>query len=291
MPRKRQAAELVFDDESELLIYFNDIENSRGLSAEIEQVLSRDIKNGDEEALKRLVSKNLRFVVSIAKEYVGNGVSLPDLIQAGNMGLIVAAKRFDGTKGFKLISYAVWWIRQGILQTLAEHSRIVRLPTNKVGELIRLGKIDKKMTQVLGRAPTTKEITEAYKEIDNIEDLRMISQKPVSLDERLEDDSLNTFLDYLTDNSQSVEESIEVSEIRTIISDGIKLRLDDREARVIRRYFGLDGAPPQTLEQIATELKDKKGTRKLTRERVRQIKERALPKLRAYIRSRMVDVL
>ncbi|MDP3764228.1 MAG: RNA polymerase sigma factor RpoD/SigA [bacterium] len=287
MSRGDDPIEGVFDGNSDLLhIYFRDIENSGGLPAEREQELAKLIKLGDEEALNELIKNNLRFVVDVAKKYINKGLPLSDLIQAGNSGLITAAQRFDGNKGFKFISYAVWWIRQGILQTLAEHARIVRLPLNKIGELDRLNKLEASLVQVLGRIPKIEEILSEseLKTKEDIDDLREISQKPISLNYEVNDDGNMTFLDNLIDDDPLPDESIEIKERSHAILVAVRECLNDREYYIIKRYHGLDGAEPQTLEKIGENIN-------LTRERIRQLKERALGKLRSHFARNKLEVL
>ena len=254
--------------------YLADIARENMVTPEEEVELAQRIKAGDEIALERLVKANLRFVVSVAKQYQNQGLSLPDLINEGNVGLIKAAQRFDETKGFKFISYAVWWIRQSILQAVAEQSRMVRLPLNQVGALSKIKKTSTRLEQLYHRQPTVKEIAE---ELDLPEHkvtaaLRM-NAKEISMDAPISEDDDMSLLDTLIpDGSISADENI----IRTF--DGTEIRrsmsiLTDKEREIINLYFGIDVSHNYTLEEIAYRLD-------LTRERVRQIKDKALKKLK-----------
>ena len=254
--------------------YLADIAKEEMVSPEEEVRLAQRIKNGDEIALERLVKSNLRFVVSVAKQYQNQGLSLPDLINEGNMGLIKAAKRFDETKGFKFISYAVWWIRQSILQAVAEQSRLVRLPLNQVGALSKIKKTSSRLEQLYHRQPTVKEIAD---ELDIPEHKVMaafrMNAKEVSMDAPLNDDEDMLLIDtIIPEGSDATDDSV----ARNL--DGIELRrvmsvLTDKERDIINLYFGIDVSHNYTLEEIAYRLD-------LTRERVRQIKDKALKKLK-----------
>ncbi|MBT7914790.1 sigma-70 family RNA polymerase sigma factor [Candidatus Bathyarchaeota archaeon] len=260
--------------------YFHEIEDSVGLSAEDEIKIAKKIQLGDEKALTELVKANLRFVVSVAKQYQNLGLPLSDLINEGNLGLIIAAKRFDGTKGFKFISYAVWWIRQSILQALAEQSRIVRLPLNRIGELTRVNKILSKLEQRLGRPPEVDEIAEELEvEPGDMDLLLRLAQRPVSLETPCDDSEPDRcFGDLIPDDSGlSSEEMLSEEELKDEIRRAMHA-LTEGEARVLRMYYGLDGHEPMTLEEIGAYVGR-------TRERVRQIKEKALQKLRHPARS------
>lgn len=254
--------------------YLADIAKEEMVSPEEEVALAQRIKNGDEIALERLVKSNLRFVVSVAKQYQNQGLSLPDLINEGNMGLIKAAKRFDETKGFKFISYAVWWIRQSILQAVAEQSRLVRLPLNQVGALSKIKKTSSRLEQLYHRQPTVKEIAD---ELDIPEYKVMaafrMNAKEVSMDAPLNDDEDMLLIDtIIPEGADATDDSV----ARNL--DGIELRrvmsvLTDKERDIINLYFGIDVSHNYTLEEIAYRLD-------LTRERVRQIKDKALKKLK-----------
>ena len=256
--------------------YLADIARENMVTPEEEVILAQRIKAGDEIALERLVRANLRFVVSVAKQYQNQGLSLPDLINEGNVGLIKAAQRFDETKGFKFISYAVWWIRQSILQAVAEQSRMVRLPLNQVGALSKIKKTSTRLEQLYHRQPTVREIAE---ELDLPEHkvtaaLRM-NAKEVSMDAPISDDDDMSLIDTLIpDGSISTDENI----IRKF--DGTEIRrsmsiLTDKEREIINLYFGIDVSHNYTLEEIAYRLD-------LTRERVRQIKDKALKNLKHH---------
>ncbi len=263
--------------------YFHEIENSVGLSAEQEIAVAKLIKQGDEEALASLVSANLRFVVSVAKQYQNLGLPLSDLINEGNMGLIIAAKRFDGSKGFKFISYAVWWIRQAILQALAEQSRIVRLPLNRIGELTRVNKVLTKLEQRLGRPPELEEIAaELETDPGDMDLLLRLAQRPVSLEMPCDDSEQDRCLDdLLPDESLPASDDVlSEEELKGEIKRAMHA-LTEGEARVLRMYYGLDGHEPMTLEEIGAYVGR-------TRERVRQIKEKALQKLRHPTRSEVL---
>ena len=223
--------------------YFHEIEASVGLSSEAEVQMAKQIKDGDEEALSSLVQANLRFVVSVAKQYQNLGLPLSDLINEGNLGLMIAAKRFDGTKGFKFISYAVWWIRKSILQALAEQSRIVRLPLNRIGELTRVNKTLNKLEQRLGRPPETEEIAaELEVEPGDMELLMRLAQRPVSLETPCDDSEPDRcFGDLIPDdNVPCSDEMLSEEQLKDEIQRAMHA-LTDGEARVLRMYYGLDG--------------------------------------------------
>ena len=270
-------------DEGSLDQYLRDISIYPLITREEEAALARRIRENDQEALDTLVRSNLRFVVSVAKKYQNQGVSLSDLINEGNLGLIRAAHKFDETKGIKFISYAVWWIRQAILQALAEQSRIVRVPLNRAGALHRIGRRANALLQELGREATHAEIAEGM-EITEEEVARTmaISQAHVSLDAPMTPGEDNRLLDYLADTKHATpeEETIEMALVESVHQalGGLK----EREAKILRLYFGLDGAEPMTLEQIGAVLN-------ITRERVRQIKEKALSRLRHVSKARSLE--
>ncbi|HEX5439187.1 MAG TPA: RNA polymerase sigma factor RpoD/SigA [Gemmatimonadaceae bacterium] len=267
-------------DEGSLDQYLRDISVYPLIDREEEARLARRIRKNDPEALDKLVRSNLRFVVSVAKKYQNQGVALSDLINEGNLGLIRAAHKFDETKGIKFISYAVWWIRQAILQALAEQSRIVRVPLNRAGTLHRIGKRANALLQELGREPTHEEIAE---EMDLSEDevakTISISQTHLSLDAPLSPGEDTRLLDYLPDNLNPTPDELIFEKALTESIEEALSTLKEREARILRLYFGLDGAEPMTLEQIGSLLG-------ITRERVRQIKEKSLSRLRAMSRAR-----
>jgi len=270
-------------DEGSLDQYLREISKYPLINQEEEVRLAQRIHNGDEEALDKLVRSNLRFVVSVAKKYQNQGVSLSDLINEGNLGLIRAAHKFDETKGIKFISYAVWWIRQAILQALAEQSRIVRVPLNRAGALHRIGKRSSALLQELGREPTPAEIAEGMDfTMEEVQKTLAISQTHLSLDAPLTPGEDNKLLDYLPDtqNSGPDNETFEKALIESI--EEVLSTLKEREAKILRLYFGLDGPEPKTLEEIGSLLG-------ITRERVRQIKEKALTRLRHVSRARALE--
>jgi|TARA_A100001037_G_scaffold241628_1_gene221841 RNA polymerase primary sigma factor len=266
--------EILSDEENTLRLYFDDIADSRPLSREREVELSARIQEGDMQARDELVQANLRFVIDVAKNYQNRGLSLSDLISAGNVGLLTAAERFDGTKGYKFISYAVWWIKQSILQTIAEHARTVRLPLNKLSLLKDISKASRRLGQGRESEPGIEEIA-AELDVPAEEVLEtMLSARSVrSLDESFEEDDERSLLNILADNTQATpDDNVLHTSARTQLEEVLE-SLDERELRIIRLYFGLDGSEALTLEQIG-------GLMGLTRERVRQLKERALGKLR-----------
>ena len=262
--------------------YLNEISKVPMIDAQEEVELARRIREGDQVALERLVNANLRFVVSVSKQYQNQGLTLGDLINEGNLGLIKAAKRFDETRGFKFISYAVWWIRQSILQALADQSRIVRLPLNKVGSIGRIGNTSAKLEQELEREPTVEEIAEAMDiPLQEVENALRSTGRHLSIDAPLTDGEDNTLLGILDSNDeprpdvQLINESLQ-KEINRVIST-----LSEKERDVLKFYYGLDGGPAHTLEDIGEKIG-------LTRERVRQIKEKALRRLRKSSKSKIL---
>ncbi|MBT8335059.1 MAG: sigma-70 family RNA polymerase sigma factor [Gemmatimonadetes bacterium] len=245
--------------------------------------LARGIRAGDAECLDKLVRSNLRFVVSVAKKYQKQGVPLSDLINEGNLGLIRAAHKFDETKGIKFISYAVWWIRQAILQALAEQSRIVRVPLNRAGALHRIGRRSSSLLQELGREPTVEEIA---RDLDipeqEVERTMAISQSHLSLDAPITPGEDSRLLDYLPDQfSPGPEDEAYEHALKRTVEDALS-SLKEREAKILRLYYGLDHQDPMTLEEIGQILG-------ITRERVRQIKEKALARLRHASRARFLE--
>jgi RNA polymerase primary sigma factor len=270
-------------DEGSLDQYLRDISVYPLINREEEVLLAQKIRLKDQEALDKLVRSNLRFVVSVAKKYQNQGVSLSDLINEGNLGLIRAAHKFDETKGIKFISYAVWWIRQSILQALAEQSRIVRVPLNRAGALHRIGKRASTLLQELGRQPTHLEIAEGLDITEEeVAKTMLISQVHLSLDAPMTPGEDNRLLDYLPDNTNRTPDE---QTFEKALSEAIEESLagvKERESKILRLYFGLDGQDPMTLEDIGTLLG-------ITRERVRQIKEKALLKLRHNSRRRALE--
>ena len=265
----------MFDGENAIRLYFNDITDSKPLSREREVELSERINDGDMEARNELVQANLRFVIGVAKNYQNRGLSLPDLISAGNLGLLTAAERFDGTRGFKFISYAVWWIRQSILQSVADQARTVRLPLNKLSQLRQISEAARRLGQGReGGEPNVDKIADdldlSMHEVVNT----MLSARSVrSLDASFGGEDARNLLDTIADSAQSLPDSLLDAESVRGQVDRILANLDGREEYVILRYFGLDGDEPLTLDQIGGQLG-------VTRERIRQIKERALSRLR-----------
>ena len=254
--------------------YLEEIGGFSPLPPAQEIALARRIKRGDEDALKDLVTANLRFVITIAKEYQGQGLSLPDLISEGNMGLIKAAQRFDETRGFKFISFAVWWIRQSILQALAEQSRVVRLPLNRVGAINKVGRALESLEKEYGREPSMEEIADKMEMTAfDIADVLKTSARHLSLDEPFKEDEGNSLLDVLeSDRYEPPDGDLMRASLREEI-EKVLGTLKSREAEIVKLYFGLDGDRPLTLEEIGEYFT-------LTRERVRQIKEKALRRLR-----------
>lgn len=254
--------------------YLEEIGGYSPLAPEEEIELARQIRKGNSRALDKLVKANLRFVISVAKEYQGQGLPLQDLISEGNLGLIKAAQRFDETRGFKFISYAVWWIRQSILQALAEQSRVVRLPLNRVGAINKVGRALEELEKKFGREPSMEEIADkmemtAYE----VADVLKTSARHLSLDEPFKEDEGNSLLDILESDRYAPPDETLMQESLQVEIDKVLSTLKPREAEIIRLYFGLDGDRPLTLEEIGEHFK-------LTRERVRQIKEKALRRLR-----------
>ena len=263
--------------------YLKEISQYPLIDREEEVRLAKAIHKGEEEALNKLVRSNLRFVVSVAKKYQNQGVPLSDLINEGNLGLIRAAHKFDETKGIKFISYAVWWIRQAILQALAEQSRIVRVPLNRAGALHRIGRRSSALLQELGREPTVEEIAEELEITrEEVERTLAISQSHLSLDAPVTPGEDNRLLDYLPDQyAPGPEEEAYEHALKETVEDSLST-LKEREAKILRLYFGLDDQDPMTLEEIGALLG-------ITRERVRQIKEKALLRLRHASRARFLE--
>jgi RNA polymerase primary sigma factor len=277
-PQRRHSFE-----EGSLDQYLRDISIYPLITREREGELARGIRDGDQEALDTLVRSNLRFVVSVAKKYQNQGVSLSDLINEGNLGLIRAAHKFDETKGIKFISYAVWWIRQAILQALAEQSRLIRVPLNRAGALHRIGKRASALLQELGREATHAEIAEGMELTEEeVAKTMSITQTHLSLDAPMTPGEDNRLLDYLAD---SVNPTPDEEMFGKALTQSIREALDglkEREAKILKLYFGLDGQEPMTLEEIGAALN-------ITRERVRQIKEKALSRLRHVSRARALE--
>jgi RNA polymerase primary sigma factor len=268
------------DEDRSLDLYLREIGETPLITAQQEVELAKKIKLGDQDALEKLTKANLRFVVSVAKQYQNQGLSLADLINEGNIGLIKAAKRFDETRGFKFISYAVWWIRQAILQALAEQSRIVRLPLNRVGTLHKIGKISSSLEQEYGREPSPDEIAKEL-ELSAVEvsDTLKISNTHLSLDAPFSISEDNSLMDVLEDEFQPAPDEDLLSESLRLEIERALDSLSSREAEVINLYFGLNSEKALTLEEIGARFN-------LTRERVRQIKEKAIRRLRHASRSK-----
>ncbi len=266
--------QVTYRDYPSLDKYLSEISRETMVVMEEEVELARRIREGDEEALKRLVSANLRFVVSVAKQYQNQGLTLPDLINEGNMGLIKAARRFDETRGFKFISYAVWWIRQSILASLAENARLVRLPSNRIGSAQKVYRIFGELEQLYGREPSVEELGDAL-DMTHSEVIEALNapSKHHSVDAPMQEGEEGSFLDMYSDPNMEKPDT-------ALIDSGLKLELmggldalNDRERQVINMYFGLTGDQPMNLEEISFRLH-------LTRERVRQIKEHSIRRIK-----------
>lgn len=261
--------------------YLQEIGKVDLITVDKEEELARRIRKGDNEALEELVKANLRFVVSVAKQYQNQGLSLPDLINEGNLGLIKAAQRFDETRGFKFISYAVWWVRQSILQALAEQSRIVRLPLNKIGSISKLNKIFNELNQQFEREPSIDEIAKVMEvSPEEVNFIMINAERSVSMDAPVgqeEDYTLGDFLvvDNITPEKQLLSESLSL-EINRLLSV-----LTEREASILMYYYGLNGTHAYTLDEISEKIG-------LTRERVRQLKEKALKRLKHTTKNKIL---
>ena len=262
--------------------YLQEIGREELITAEEEVRLARKIKEGDQNALDRLTKANLRFVVSVAKQYQNQGLSLPDLINEGNLGLIKAAKRFDETRGFKFISYAVWWIRQSILQALAEQSRIVRLPLNQVGSLNKISKAYSKLEQEFEREPSPEELAKILDiPTEKIADTMRVSGKHVSMDAPFVQGEDNSLIDVLENADSPRADGLLMNESLQKEIDRSLSTLTEREREVIKLFFGIGMQHGLTLDEIGAKFD-------LTRERVRQIKEKAIRRLRHKSRSRLL---
>ncbi|MDX9749074.1 MAG: RNA polymerase sigma factor RpoD/SigA [Paludibacter sp.] len=262
--------------------YLQEIGREDLITVEEEVELAQRIRNGDRIALEKLTRANLRFVVSVAKQYQNQGLSLPDLINEGNLGLIKAAEKFDETRGFKFISYAVWWIRQSILQALAEQSRIVRLPLNQVGSLNKINKAFSKFEQENERRPSAEELAEQLDiPVDKIADTMKVSGRHISVDAPFVEGEDNSLLDVMiNDDSPNADRVLMNESLSKEIERVLENALSDRERDIVKKFFGL-GVPEMTLEEIGDEFG-------LTRERVRQIKEKAIRKLKPHSRSKLL---
>ncbi len=262
--------------------YLHEIGKVDLITAEEEVELARRIKNGDDNALKKLINANLRFVVSVSKQYQNQGLSLPDLINEGNLGLIKAAQRFDETRGFKFISYAVWWIRQSILQALAEQARIVRLPLNKIGSINKINKTLSELEQKFEREPSVQEVAYALELVpDDVKESLKTAGRHVSMDAPLQQgEEGNMYEIMLNKDIPSPDKGLLTDSLRKEI-ERVLSTLTFREANIIRLYYGLNGKHPHTLEEIGEEFN-------LTRERVRQIKEKAIKRLKNATRCKIL---
>lgn len=261
--------------------YLQEIGHEELLSTDEEVELAQRIRKGDKRALERLTKANLRFVVSVAKQYQNQGLSLPDLINEGNVGLIKAAEKFDETRGFKFISYAVWWIRQSILQAIAEQSRLVRLPLNQVGSVNKITRELNKFEQEHERKPSVDEIAERVDlPEDKIADAMKANSRHVSMDAPIADGEDSSMIDFLSGDSSNTDRELAIESLKAEVSRILKL-LTDKEQKVLRAFFGIDGSPEMTLDEIGEKYN-------LTRERVRQIKEKALCRLRHNTKNKLL---
>lgn len=261
--------------------YLQEIGREDLITVEEEVELAQAIRRGDRQALEKLTRANLRFVVSVAKQYQNQGLSLPDLINEGNLGLIKAAEKFDETRGFKFISYAVWWIRQSILQALAEQSRIVRLPLNQVGSLNKISKAFQKFEQENERKPSAEELAkELDMPVDKVTDSMKVSGRHISMDAPFVEGEDNSLLDVLVNDDAPVADRTLINESLQKEIDRVLFTLTERESDIIKMFFGI-GCQEMTLEEIGDKFQ-------LTRERVRQIKEKAIRRLRQDSRSNLL---
>lgn len=261
--------------------YLQEIGHEELLTTDQEVELAQRIRKGDKRALEKLTKANLRFVVSVAKQYQNQGLSLPDLINEGNVGLIKAAEKFDETRGFKFISYAVWWIRQSILQAIAEQSRLVRLPLNQVGSVNKITRELNKFEQEHERKPSVDEIAERVDlPEDKIADAMKANSRHVSMDAPIADGEDSSMIDFLSGDSSNTDRELAIESLKAEVSRILKL-LTDKEQKVLRAFFGIDGSPEMTLDEIGKKYN-------LTRERVRQIKEKALRRLRHNTKNKLL---
>lgn len=261
--------------------YLQEIGHEELLTTDEEVELAQRIRKGDKRALERLTKANLRFVVSVAKQYQNQGLSLPDLINEGNVGLIKAAEKFDETRGFKFISYAVWWIRQSILQAIAEQSRLVRLPLNQVGSVNKITRELNKFEQEHERKPSVDEIAERVDlPEDKIADAMKANSRHVSMNAPIADGEDSSMIDFLSGDSSNTDRELAIESLKAEVSRILKL-LTDKEQKVLRAFFGIDGSPEMTLDEIGEKYN-------LTRERVRQIKEKALRRLRHNTKNKLL---
>jgi len=280
--RQLKISKSITNRESEALDkYLQEIGKEEMISVEEEVELAQRIRKGDQKALERLTKANLRFVVSVAKQYQNQGLSLPDLINEGNVGLIKAAEKFDETRGFKFISYAVWWIRQSILQAIAEQSRIVRLPLNQVGSANKINKLLNKFEQENERRPSVEEISESLDlSQEKIDEAMSVNTRHVSVDAPFVEGEDNSLLDILiNDDAPMADRTLLIESLKSEINNALKV-LNDRERGVIEAFYGIN-QPELTLEEIG----EKFG---LTRERVRQIREKAIRRLRTCTKKQIL---
>jgi RNA polymerase primary sigma factor len=262
--------------------YLQDIGKIDLITADEEVRLAQRIREGDQAALDKMVKANLRFVVSVAKQYQNKGLSLGDMINEGNVGLVKAAMRFDETRGFKFISYAVWWIRQSIMQALAEQSRVVRIPLNRIGTLNKLNKTFSALEQQFQRDPSTEELAEVMEVgLEEIRDTTQMGARQVSINAPFMSGEENGLLDVLENESEETPDSaLIINSLRQDVQRSLST-LTERESDIISLYFGLNGLPAMSLEEIAHKFK-------LTRERVRQVKEKGLRRLRSTSRNKVL---
>jgi RNA polymerase primary sigma factor len=280
--RQLKITRSITNRESEALEkYLSEIGKEDLLSTDEEVELAQRIRKGDKEALERLTKANLRFVVSVAKQYQNQGLALPDLINEGNLGLIKAAEKFDETRGFKFISYAVWWIRQSILQAIAEQSRIVRLPLNQVGSMNKINQMLSKFEQENERRPSINEIADKTGiEEEKVDEAMQIGGRHVSVDAPFVDGEDNSLLDVLpNDNAPQADRQLVLESLRSEIANAL-LSLNERERNIVKAFYGI-GQQEMTLEEIGTKFG-------LTRERVRQIKEKAIRRLRNNTKNKIL---
>jgi RNA polymerase primary sigma factor len=281
--KKGSKRSLNYKDET-LDIYLREIDTYSLITREEEYELAKEIKKGNDEALDKLVRSNLRFVITVAKRYQNRGLSLTDLIAEGNLGLIKAAQRFDESKGIRFISYAVWWVRQSILQALADQTRVFRIPINRADTIHKLRRRSNDLRQELGREPTSREISEGMDMgVDEIGQLLSVAKSPFSLDNPVfcgEDD--RKLLECVSDDESPCPDDVAFENIRTEVIENILGTLKERETIILTLYFGLGDRDPMTLEEIGSVLG-------ITRERVRQIKEKALERLRHVSRRRKLE--
>jgi RNA polymerase primary sigma factor len=262
--------------------YLQEIGRVDLISPEEEVTLARKIKSGDSDALGKLVNANLRFVVSVAKQYQNQGMGLPDLINEGNLGLMKAAQRFDETRGFKFISYAVWWIRQAILQSLAEQARIVRLPVNKIGSINRINRAFARLEQEFEREPSSQEIADMLDMIpEDVKESLKTNGRTISMDAPINTEEENTMYDVMQNPDTPSPDKNLINESLAWEIERALTSLSQREAKVLKLYFGLGMKHPFTLEEIGEELS-------LTRERVRQIKEKAIKRIQFTTRCKIL---